>query len=184
MSLAYAILGFLHKEGMTGYELKNYCFDQSIAHLWPADQAQIYKTLDKLVERGWITCSVEMQRDRPHRKVYSITETGKAALLQWLQCHQPLPTIREPLLVQLFFAAELSNAEILYLLKQELIAHRKKLADCDKMTLPLLDATNVSREQFVQQLVLDLIRQKQQTYLDWLCSAIDVVSHLHERRSH
>jgi len=182
MSLAYAILGFLQKKGMTGYELKNNCFAQTIAHLWPADQAQIYKTLDKLVERGWITCTVEMQRDRPHRKVYRVTETGKAALLQWLQCHQPLPTIREPLLVQLFFAAELSNAEILYLLKQEFMAHRKKLADCDKITLSSpLDATAVSREQVMQRLVVDLVKQKEKTYLDWLCNAIDVVSHLQEQ---
>ncbi|MUL35448.1 PadR family transcriptional regulator [Gloeocapsopsis dulcis] len=178
MSLAYAILGFLQKEGMTGYDLKNHCFDQTIAHLWPADQAQIYKTLDKLVEHGWITCSVEMQRDRPHRKVYSVTETGKAELLKWLQSHQPLPTIREPLLVQLFFAAKLSNEAIVHLLKQELVAHRKKLADCEHMTLPPLDDTSANRDRMMQQLVLDLVRQKEQTYIDWLCTAIDVVSHL------
>lgn len=102
MSLAYVILGFLQKQDMTGYDLKTNCFDQCIAHLWPADQAQIYKTLDRLFEQGWIDCHVEIQRDRPNRKVYSLTELGKAELILWLQCPQPLPIVREPLLVQLF----------------------------------------------------------------------------------
>lgn len=177
MSLAHVILGLLQQEGMTGYELKNQCFDQTIAHLWPADQAQIYKTLDKLVEKGWVTCIVEMQRNRPNRKVYSVTEAGKIELLRWLQCHQPLPTIRELLLIQLFFAAELSNEAILHLLKQELVAHRKKLTDCEKITLPLLDDASASREQMMQRLVLELVRQKEQKYIDWLHTAINVVSH-------
>jgi len=51
MSLAYAILNTLQQKEMTGYDLKTSCFDQCIAHLWPADQAQIYRTLDKLVEQ-------------------------------------------------------------------------------------------------------------------------------------
>lgn len=166
------------KQGMTGYDLKNQCFDQTIAHLWPADQAQIYKTLDKLVAQGWVNCTVEQQSDRPHRKVCRVTQVGQAELVRWLQCHQPLPTIREPLLVQLFFAAELSNAAILNLLKQELKAHRQKLADCEQIAIPQPKDTSTSRDQIVQQLVLDLVKQKEQTYIDWLCSAINVVSHL------
>jgi len=59
---------------MTGYDLKTSCFDQCIAHLWPADPAQIYRTLDKLVEQGWITWHSQIQLDRPNRKVYSVTK--------------------------------------------------------------------------------------------------------------
>ena len=109
MSLAHTILGFLQQEKMTGYDLKTSCFDECIAHLWPADLAQIYRTLDKLVEHGWITCSIEIQRDRPNRKVYSLTEPGKAELIRWLGCHQPLPTIREPLLVQAVFRSTITK---------------------------------------------------------------------------
>ena len=67
MSLAHAILSLLQQEEMTGYDLKTTCFDQCIAHLWPADQAQIYRTLDKLVEQGRITCTVEIQLAGPNR---------------------------------------------------------------------------------------------------------------------
>lgn len=175
MSLAHTILGLLQQEEMTGYDLKTTCFDQCVAHLWPADQAQIYRTLDKLVEQGWISCSVEIQSDRPNRKVYSVTETGKAEFMRWLQRHQPLPTLREPLLVQLYFAAQLPNAAIIKLLEQQLAVRKNKLAECDHIQLPKLGDRCANREQIMQRLVLDLVIQREQTYIDWLKTAIEMI---------
>ena len=175
MSLAHAILGLLQQEERTGYDLKTSCFDQCIAHLWPADQAQIYRTLDKLVEQGWITCTVEIQRDRPNRKVYSVTEAGASELIRWFQCPQPLPTVREPLLVQLFFAAQLPNEAIIQLLEQQLAARHDKLAECETIELPALDDKSASREQIMQRLVLELVIRREQTYIDWVKTAIDVI---------
>jgi DNA-binding PadR family transcriptional regulator len=176
MSLAHAILGLLQQEEMTGYDLKTSCFDRCIAHLWPADQAQIYRTLDKLVEQGWITCTVEIQHDRPNRKVYSVTETGKAELIRWLQCHQPLPIVREPLLVQLFFAAQLPNEAIIQLLEQQLAARHEKLAECETIDLPPLSDRCANREKIMQRLVLELVIRREQTYIDWLKTAIDIIN--------
>jgi DNA-binding PadR family transcriptional regulator len=177
MSLAHAILGLLQQEGRTGYDLKTSCFDQCIAHLWSADQAQIYRTLDKLVEQGWITCTVEIQHDRPNRKVYNVTEAGIAELIRWLQCPQPLPTVREPLLVQLFFAAQLPNEAIIHLLEQQLAARCEKLAECEKIEVPTLNDQSASREQVMQRLVLELVIRREQTYIDWLKTAIDVINY-------
>ncbi|MGH2415515.1 MAG: PadR family transcriptional regulator [Microcystaceae cyanobacterium] len=67
MSLAHVILGLLQQQQRTGYALKTECFDQCLAHLWPADQAQIYRTLDKLEAQGWSTCTVQIQHERPRR---------------------------------------------------------------------------------------------------------------------
>lgn len=175
MSLAHAILGLLQQEERTGYDLKTSCFDRCIAHLWPADQAQIYRTLDKLVGQGWITCTVEIQSDRPNRKVYSVTEAGQAELIRWLQCPQPLPTVREPLLIQMYFAAQLSNDAIIHLLEQQLAARREKLAECENIDLPRLGDEAASREQIMQRLVLELVMRREQTYIDSLKSAIDVI---------
>lgn len=176
MSLSHVILGFLQQEERTGYDLKTICFDRCIAHMWRADQAQIYKTLDKLVEQGWVTCKVEIQSDRPNRKVYSVTEAGKAELMRWLECPQPLPTVREPLLVQLFFASLLPNEAIIVLLEQQLAARRDKLAMCEGIELSMGDRS-ASREQILQRLVLQLVIRREQTYIDWLKTAIDVINH-------
>lgn len=177
MSLAHAILGLLQQKERTGYDLKTSCFDQYIGHLWPADQAQIYRTLDKLVEQGWITCTVEIQHDRPNRKVYSVTEAGIAELIRWLQLPKPLPTVREPLLVQLFFSEHLPNEAIIQLLEQQLTARCEKLAECKTIELPTLGDKSASREQIMQRLVLELVIRREQTYIDWLKTAIDVINH-------
>lgn len=175
MSLAYAILGFLQKEERTGYDLKIDCFDRCMTYLWTADQAQIYKTLDKLVAQGWISYRVEIQHDRPNRKIYSLTATGEAELTKWLGCHQPLPIVREALLVQLYFASQLPNAAIAQLLEQQLTARQDKLAQCQDVNLPILGANNISREQILQRLVVDLAIAREQTYIDWLRAAIDIL---------
>ncbi len=176
MSLAHTILGLLQQQEMTGYDLKTSCFDQFIAHLWPADQAQIYRTLDKLVDQGWITCNIEIQLDRPNRKVCSMTEAGKAEFIRWLQCSQPLPNLRDPLLVQLFFAAQLPNEAIIQLLEQQLVARIEKLTECKNVELPLSERF-VSREQMMQRLVFDLVIRREQTYIDWLKTAMDMIRH-------
>jgi DNA-binding PadR family transcriptional regulator len=175
MSLAHVILGLLQQQERTGYNLKTECFNQCIAHLWQADQAQIYRTLDKLEAQGWITCTVEIQHVRPNRKVYRITEAGKAELTRWLQSHQPLPILREPLLAQLHFAAQLPNEAIIHLLEQEFAARREKLAECEAVSVPFLNNAAVSREQKMHRLVLELMIRREQTYLDWLKDAIKVL---------
>ena len=146
MSLAHAILGILQTQPMTGYDLKTQCFDQSIAHFWPADQAQIYRTLDKMTEQGWIESQIEFQENRPNRKVYSITESGRSELHQWLTSFQALPVYREPFLIQLFFARELTNAAILHQIEQQLQAHRERLHQYEQVPLPPLDRLKESRE--------------------------------------
>jgi DNA-binding PadR family transcriptional regulator len=175
MSLAHVILGLLQQQERTGYDLKTECFDDCIAHLWPADQAQIYRTLDKLEAQGWISCTVEIQRDRPNRKVYRITQFGKEELTQWLETHQPLPILREPLLAQLYFAAQLPDQAIVELLEQEYEARCEKLAGCEAIEILSVDDPIASRDQKMHQLVLDLVTRREQTYLDWLKDAIATI---------
>ncbi|PSB13889.1 PadR family transcriptional regulator [filamentous cyanobacterium CCP2] len=175
MSLAHVILGLLQQQERTGYDLKTECFDECIAHLWPADQAQIYRTLDKLEKQGCITCTIEIQHDRPNRKIYRITETGTAELTQWLQTHQPSPVLREPLLAQLYFAAQIPNEAMVHLLEQELEIRRKKLAECEAIDAPTLDDPSASREQKLHRLVLELVMQREQTYLNWLSNTIELL---------
>lgn len=175
MSLAHVILGLLQQQEMTGYDLKTTCFDQCIAHLWQADQAQIYRTLDKLEAQGCIHCTVEVQQDRPNRKIYRLTEAGKTELNRWLQTHHPLPIIREPLLAQLHFASQLPNEAILHLLEQELAARREKLAECKTIDLPPLNHPSASRVELMQRLALELVIRREQTYLDWLQDAIAII---------
>ncbi len=180
MSLAHAILGMLKLEPMTGYALKTQCFDTSIVHFWPADQAQIYRTLDSMTERGWIESQIEFQGTRPNRKVYSITADGRTELDRWLTSFQELPIYREPFLIQLFFAKDLKNGVILALIEQQLEAHRKRLHEYETLPLPPLDALNDDRDLSLKRLTLELGMMTERNAISWLQLAAETVRRLPE----
>lgn len=172
MSLPHAILGFLHVMPLTGYDLKTQAFDRTVAHFWPAAQQQIYRELDRMLASGWVTCVVEQQIDRPSRKVYHITEAGRAALAEWL--HTPLPLVqhREAFLIQLFFAAQLDDDTIIALLTQQLDGHRERLAALERIHIPsAVDAAQV-RSHLLTGLTLSFGLRMEQLYIDWLTEAI------------
>jgi len=112
MSLEFAILGFLNYHPYSGYDLKK-IFDTSIHHFWPADQSQIYRTLARLMEQGFAEMEKILQEDRPDRKVYHITKAGRQELMNWLSGPAPMGEPRSAPLIQVFFAGQLSDEEIL-----------------------------------------------------------------------
>ena len=112
MSLEHAILGFLNYRPYTGYDLKKF-FDTSVRHFWPADQSQIYRTLSRMSDSGWVEIEVIPQETRPARKVYHITDAGKQELRSWLVTPLTPEENRSAEMIQVFFAAQLSDEEIL-----------------------------------------------------------------------
>lgn len=180
MSLRHAILGFLQVMPMTGYDLKTQAFDRTVTHFWSAVQQQVYRELDKMADWGWIAYEIEVQTDRPSRKVYHITEAGRAELADWLTQHQPLAQHREAFLIQLFFAAQLSNAQVIALLDAQLAGHRERLATLQQINIPPTDDPYRLRQQTMTKLTLDLGLRMEQMYIDWLTEAIATVRSLPE----
>lgn len=112
MSLKYALLGLLSYQPMSGYDLKA-IFDRSINHFWTAGLSQIYPVLGEMVAAGLLTVSVQQQDGRPNRKIYSVTDAGRQALVSWLSEPQPLPHDRYTFLIQLFFSGAVPKEVVL-----------------------------------------------------------------------
>jgi PadR family transcriptional regulator AphA len=112
MSLKHALLGFINYGPMTGYELKKF-FDTSVAHFWNAELSQIYPALKSMESEGLVEMKVEVQEDRPNRKVYSITEQGRRELMEWLAKPAEREQIREPILIKVFFGSSLRKDQLL-----------------------------------------------------------------------
>ncbi len=125
--LKYVLLGFLNYAPMTGYEIKQF-MDESTVNFWHAKQSQIYTTLKRLAEADLLTSHIEPQEGRPDRRVYTITETGRADLQDWLsQPETELPLRKEGLLVKLFFAANNDQEKMLTQLRFLRDLHQRKL---------------------------------------------------------
>lgn len=120
MSLDNGILGFLSMRPMSGYDLKK-LFDMSAAYFWPADQTQIYRTLKKLVREELIELKEQKKGETVDRKVYAITDKGRAEKLKQLQQNAVDDFIsRDLFLMQLFFSGALSREERLGFLDDQL----------------------------------------------------------------
>jgi DNA-binding PadR family transcriptional regulator len=168
MSLKYAILGLLNIVPMTGYDLKHKAFDETVRYFWPAHQGQVYRTLGELADEGLVSMTIEPQDDRPNRKVYSITPAGKAALTDWLKDYHEQPTLRDPLLVQLFFGQELPNADLLAVIDAQLAAHREQLQTYQSIPIPPRQSRPNDRWLALQHMTLEFGLALEQTYVTWL----------------
>jgi DNA-binding PadR family transcriptional regulator len=114
MSLQYAILGLLSYKSMTGYNLKK-MFDQSISNFWAASLSQIYRELGTLESKGYLTSVIEQQNDRPDKRIYSITGTGRTAFKEWItNFPQKLSKEnRDEFSLRIFFGSNLSKEELI-----------------------------------------------------------------------
>jgi len=117
MSIEYAILGLLSYQPLAGYDIKK-IFEGSPALYWSGNNNQIYTTLVSLHKKGLVTRQVQMQEVRPARKIYAITEQGRAELELWAQSPPELPQVRHGFLLQLAGAGRLPPAEMDALLEK------------------------------------------------------------------
>jgi PadR family transcriptional regulator, regulatory protein AphA len=175
MSLDHAILGFLNYHPYSGYDLKK-IFDNSIRHFWPADQSQIYRTLSRLEENGLAEMERVLQEDRPDRKVYHITEAGRAALREWLSGPPPLGEPRSAPLIQVFFSAQLSDEEILAKFEGYAAIMRAILSQYDQVPAqigPFQEEIPSPREHFFWLLTLENGLTSMRANLAWAESVIE-----------
>ncbi|MCH9733400.1 MAG: PadR family transcriptional regulator [Actinomycetia bacterium] len=83
MALPHAILVSLCEQSGSGYELARR-FDRSIGYFWAATHQQIYRTLRVMEEDGWVRGTEVAQHGRPDKKVYAVSEAGRAELARWI----------------------------------------------------------------------------------------------------
>jgi PadR family transcriptional regulator, regulatory protein AphA len=111
MSIRHAILGFLSWKPFTGYELKG-IFADALSFHWSGNSNQIYTSLLELHRSGSVSLEVQQQEKYPARKVYTITDAGRAELREWLLSEPELPVFRSMAQIQLAWAACLSDVEL------------------------------------------------------------------------
>ncbi|TDF93817.1 PadR family transcriptional regulator [Paenibacillus piri] len=96
-TLSYGLLAMLTGSPRTGYELM-----QQIQPLWRAKHSQIYPLLAKLEKAGYVRFVTVEQKDKPDKKIYSITEQGLAKLCRWIPEKTDEPVKRDELLLKAY----------------------------------------------------------------------------------
>ncbi|MCE5215030.1 MAG: PadR family transcriptional regulator [Methanobacterium sp.] len=129
MSLSYALLGLLTYGPMTGYQLKK-VFDESISHVWAASLSQIYRDLSALEKKGYLSSNIEKQEDRPDKKIYTLTEAGKAVFISWLGNfpEKMLTPNRDEFMLRIFFGSRLDHKQVLNQFKRFIVQMEQYLS--------------------------------------------------------
>lgn len=82
--MRHAILALLAGEPRHGYELKQ-AIEQTFGAAWPPlNIGQVYTTLGRLERDGSVAGRLVEQGSRPDKKVYEITDAGRAELSDWI----------------------------------------------------------------------------------------------------
>ena len=125
-STSYLVLGLIEREGpSTPYELKRHVA-ATIGHFWSFPHALLYKEPPRLVELGLLT--EEREADGRRRRLFTITDLGRATIQAWLRKPAQEPTeLRDAGLLQLFFADLGSTDDRRALARAQLAIHRAAL---------------------------------------------------------
>lgn len=175
VSLNHAMLGLLRENDMSGYDLKKQAFDNSVCHIWNADQAQIYRTLERLHKQKLVSVKRVRQNARPDKKTYHLTDRGREELVKWLRDHHSHPALRNPFMLQMRFAEELPDPEISKAILLERIALQKRLDElrANKAAHERIASPGLPRRHILHRMTLDGAITQIRSTIDWLDDCMD-----------
>lgn len=102
MALKFALLGMIALRPASGYDIKR-MIDRSIYFIWNVTGPQIYSTLRKLREAGYISSESVPQKGKPDKHVHTITAKGRAALQEFMNEPIRASVTRDEVLLRIFF---------------------------------------------------------------------------------
>jgi DNA-binding PadR family transcriptional regulator len=100
-TLGHVLLGLLARKPASGYDLAQ-TLKGPVDFFWQARHSQIYPELARLDQLGYVEVQHVPQTERPDKKIYSITETGQAALEEWVTAPVDVPVIRDELVLKAY----------------------------------------------------------------------------------
>ena len=80
----YAILGLLESQPMHGYEMFQQFQGGTLRQIVHLEMSQMYAFLKKLERLEYIEAELEPQGIRPPRKIFHLTDPGRAIFHEWL----------------------------------------------------------------------------------------------------
>jgi DNA-binding PadR family transcriptional regulator len=180
MALRHAVLAALLEGEASGYQLAKR-FDVSVANFWSATPQQLYRELDRLETDGLVHARLVRQERRPDKRVFTLTDDGRAELHRYTGTPAKPVAMRDELLVKLQ-AVDVGDA---HAVTKELMARldraRAKLAGYDRLLADLLDGRDEATferdsERIGPYLTLTAGRMYEQMNVRWCKAALDVLS--------
>lgn len=115
-SVKLVILGLLHQNPQSGYDLKKIMMDSSI-FFWSGNNNQIYTSLTQLYRDGMVSYVVKEMEGKPPKKIYTITKKGEDLLNEWIVSEPILPQLENIFMIKLYLSDHMGKTERSKLIK-------------------------------------------------------------------
>ena|SRR5690349_3951838 len=180
MALRHAVLAALLEGEASGYQLAKR-FDVSVANFWSATPQQLYRELDRLEADSLVQARLVRQERRPDKRVFTLTDAGRAELHTYTGVAAKPVAMRDELLVKLQSVDVGDEEAVTKELAARLDRSRAKLALYDRLLADMLDgreqdAFERDSQRIGPYLTLMGGRMYEQTNIGWCTAALEVLS--------
>jgi len=125
-------LALLAGEGAYGYELRQE-LEKQFGDLLPTLNAgQIYTTLARM-ERDGLIVGHDVAGDRRGKRVYKLTDAGRAALADWIETPVPGTRLKDEFFMKFVIATGAGLATPRFLIEQQRREYLQSLRDLDEV---------------------------------------------------
>jgi|SRR4051812_14400570 DNA-binding PadR family transcriptional regulator len=129
--MRFPLLALLASGPAHGYELKQALEQRFGAVLPPLNAGQIYTTLSRLERDGLVDDDAVAQDGRPNKRVYRLTEQGRAELSGWVAEATPQTRLKDDFFIKLVLAQAAGIAEARELIDRQRGAYLQALRALD-----------------------------------------------------
>jgi DNA-binding PadR family transcriptional regulator len=156
------LLALLAKEPAHGYELKQ-LLEQTFGSAYPSPNiGQIYVTLGRLEKDGLVQAEDVAQDNRPNKRVYELTPSGRDAVTAWFDAPSDGPRLRSDFFVKLALVPMTGAAD-----RMTLINRQRR--HCLNLMRGLSETGHADdRDNRVASLLVEGARMHLQADLEWL----------------
>ncbi|MEC9051481.1 MAG: PadR family transcriptional regulator, partial [Actinomycetota bacterium] len=133
-----------------------------------------YRVLGRMDGDGWVSVEAVAQEGRPDKKVYAVTELGRAALADWLAQPTDTQSLRSELAVKMRAASFGDREAVLDVVRANLADHHVRLDHYEQlMKRDYPDPTTLTGLPLDQYLVLRGGVLMEQTWITWLTEYLE-----------
>jgi PadR family transcriptional regulator, regulatory protein AphA len=135
MDVRTLCLGVLSMGPASGYEIKKR-LEGPFRHFYDASFGSIYPALNRLEEAGLVEHTVEAQHNRPDKKIFRVTASGRLELMRELAEPPGEDRVRSEFLVTMMFADLLPARHVSELMDGRIALMRSVLEHLEAMDYP------------------------------------------------
>jgi DNA-binding PadR family transcriptional regulator len=176
LTVENALLGFFYEKPAYGYEIhQELRRETGLGFVWRIKQSHLYALLDRLEAEGLLQGKVQVQVNRPAKKLFSLTDMGHQAFCAWME--EPVRSARE---MRLEFMAKAYFAQKVGGNSWQTLLHRQgEVCNSWLDSLKQQEAAIPVQEMFSQQVLLYRIEQVK-AILTWMesCKAGGLVDQM------